>query len=1085
MAVCTGLALVGATPLRPGPSPRREPAVARQAITGDPATPERFAAASPATAEAYAETSEILDTIGVKGGLIVHVGCGDGTLTAALRANDRFLVHGLDIDPNNVRIARNYIKSLGLYGKVSVDTFDGESLPYIDNLVNLVVSEDLGEVSMEEVLRVLCPLGVAYIRPAPSAAEGTETGWLKTTKPWPDNIDEWTHYLHDATNNAVANDTVVGPPMHMHWLSEPLWSRHHDKLASISTVVTAQGRLFYISDEGRFDINGPAHWFLTARDAFSGIFLWKRPISSWTSHLRKFRSGPVQLSRLLVANGDLVYVTLGLDEPISVLDARTGEVINVLNETEKAEEFILHPDVHRDTLIAQIGEPQAEHALIETKSSSAGFRDAKYIIAVHPDNDRILWRWPKSGTATIMPLTLAASVDQVYLQDGENVVCLDLNTGNEIWSKEVHQSKSRTIGWSDDALVVHEDVVLSTFGGAIKALSTDNGNVLWTSSIKQIFGKTQVDVLVAAGLVWTSPEFSEGRNLHTGEVVSSNSLYQTLITAGHHHRCYRNKATQRYLMVGKRGIDFFDLDSDPDVHRDSRNNWVRGTCQYGILPANGLVYAPTHVCGCYPEALLHGFWSLAPEIHKTEDRNRKTEEERLEKGPAYYETRVTSDEQQLTSDWPLHRHDSLRSGVTAMEPPSALEPIWKTQIPGKLSAPVIAEAIVLVCSVDAHCVYALDAQSGDIKWTFTAGGRVDSAPSIYRGKALFGSSDGWVYCLRLTDGELVWRFQAAPEDIRTVCLEQIESLWPVHGSVLVKDGTVYCTAGRSSYLDGGIWLYALDPDTGEIKHNYLLHSEHPGPSENTANIESEKISQNTVDYKTLLAPDKSDSFSMEGNISDILVSDGEAIYLRHMKFNSNLERDNQWSRHLFCTSSLLDDSEAHRSHWFYGLGDFSRMTVAYEWLTRSNRSQFIVPFGRLLVYDSESVWGVRRSQDYSNYTLFCHDIETIEATEGTEKKDFRPKSSETKNPDLWKWSVNLPIHPLAMLKAGSRLVIAGSDQNEAGLLIMAWSTDGNIQAEYNLDCTPVWDGMAAANGKLYISLIDGSIVCFGSRISRR
>ncbi|MHC4170593.1 MAG: hypothetical protein ACYSWQ_26950, partial [Planctomycetota bacterium] len=42
------------------------------------------------------QARQILDDTAVKGGLIVHVGCGDGKLTAALRANDRYVVHGLD-----------------------------------------------------------------------------------------------------------------------------------------------------------------------------------------------------------------------------------------------------------------------------------------------------------------------------------------------------------------------------------------------------------------------------------------------------------------------------------------------------------------------------------------------------------------------------------------------------------------------------------------------------------------------------------------------------------------------------------------------------------------------------------------------------------------------------------------------------------------------------------------------------------------------------------------------------------------------------------------------------------------------------
>jgi len=39
--------------------------------------------------------------------------------------------------------------------------------------------------------------------------------------------------------------------------------------------------------------------------------------------------------------------------------------------------------------------------------------------------------------------------------------------------------------------------------------------------------------------------------------------------------------------------------------------------------------------------------------------------------------------------------------------------------------------------------------------------------------------------------------------------------------------------------------------------------------------------------------------------------------------------------------------------------------------------------------------------------------------------------------------------------------------------------DGEKLAEYRLDSPPMFDGMAAANGRLYISAVDGTIVCFG------
>ena len=72
-------------------------------------------------AEETPRAGEILEQTGVDGGLVVHLGCGDGRLTAALRANDRLVVHGLGRDAANVQRAREHLQSQGLYGPVSVD----------------------------------------------------------------------------------------------------------------------------------------------------------------------------------------------------------------------------------------------------------------------------------------------------------------------------------------------------------------------------------------------------------------------------------------------------------------------------------------------------------------------------------------------------------------------------------------------------------------------------------------------------------------------------------------------------------------------------------------------------------------------------------------------------------------------------------------------------------------------------------------------------------------------------------------------------------------------------------------------------
>jgi len=50
-------------------------------------------------------------------------------------------------------------------------------------------------------------------------------------------------------------------------------------------------------------------------------------------------------------------------------------------------------------------------------------------------------------------------------------------------------------------------------------------------------------------------------------------------------------------------------------------------------------------------------------------------------------------------------------------------------------------------------------------------------------------------------------------------------------------------------------------------------------------------------------------------------------------------------------------------------------------------------------------------------------------------------------------------------------------QNGALLLVVS-ASDGEKLAEYKLDSPPVFDGMAAANGRLYLATKNGKILCF-------
>ena len=1029
----------------------------------------------------------VLAASGCRGGLVVQVGCGDGALVAALAARPGFLAHGLATEPAAVARARAQIHKAGLDGKASVSLWRGGALPFVDNLVNLLLLDEGANVERSEAFRVVAPGGAVCTR--------RDGRWEVRRKPRPGDLDEWTHYLHDPSNNAVAHDRQVGPPRHMQWLGEPLWSRYHHTLASISSVVSAGGRVFYIADEATCaSMAVPGRWSLFARDAFSGVLLWKRPLRSWAWHKRKFRSGPVQLPRTLVASGERVFLPLAIDAPLSALDAATGKTIRTYPQAKGVEEVLFAGG----TLFVVVGRPGPEQAAVDPALSKLiGFPNHKAIVAVEATTGRTLWEWDEPKTARYMPLTLAVRGGRAFFQAGDGVVCLDAKTGKQLWAsalaadpprkQNAKKSKSRRAlgrrspGWAMATLVVADGAVLLAEKGKLTALAAANGKRLWEAPCRDGF-RSPPDVFVIGGLVWTGPAFDQGRDLHTGEVEKTTSILTKLRTAGHHHRCYRQKATERYILENYRGVEFLDLlDND-----HSRNNWIRGTCQYGVMPANGLLYAPPQACGCYMEGLLHGFWAVAS---RRESRP-SSAAPRLERGPAWGGSWPAARAQ--PTDWPTYRHEPLRSGSTSQAVPAKPTVLWRTRLGGKVTAPVVAQGAVFLAQADAHRVVALDLASGKVRWEFAAGGRVDSPPTFHAGLVLFGCADGWVYCLRADDGQPVWRFRAAPEDLRTVARDRVESVWPVHGSVLVLEGVAYVAAGRNSYLDGGFWLWGLEPRTGKVVARGRLEGKHPRGAEGASRKPPQRFTQNAVDGKTLEAPDHSDAFSMFACRSDVLVSDGTSVFLHHLRFNRQLELQKSLGRHLFSTNRLLDGAENHRCHWVLGTGDFRRLPVAYSWIANSPRSRWGVrlarPYGLLLAFDDQRAWGVRRRNGYLLFSLPNRPFSPKEKP----TPDFR-KASEV-GEEKFLWSSPLSFRPRALVRAGKALIVAGvpplagddpksveAFEGRDGGVVAAYSTaEGKKLWEMQVEAAPAWDGAAVAGGRLVLAATDGSVMAFGA-----
>ena len=1066
----------------------------------------------PNSAQQRAE--QILDTAGVKGGLIVHVGCGDGQLTAMLRSNDSYLVHGLDTSAETIKKAREQINDAGLYGQVAVDTFDGAYLPYIDNLVNLVVSEDLGRVSMDEVMRVLCPEGVALVK------QGSQ--WAKTVKPRPEEMDEWTHYLHDPQGTMVGQDRIVGLPRRLQWVGGPKWLRNHDFMASLSGLVSSGGRIFYIIDEGlRNHIYLPGRWAVVARDAFNGTILWKRRIDQWFPHIWPFKSGPAHLPRRIVAMNDRVYVTLGITAPLSVLDATTGETIRTYDQTKATEEIVLDNGV-----LFLLVDPDKQPMLYKHETDSRNKeRDRanrafgwsmnspqRLLMAVSVETGKVLWRHKNN----IGSLTLAVRGNKVFYYDGEHIVALNRNNGAEEWiSESVGASPTPATGYAPRLIAGEESVILSTKGkrsshkdGRLVGVSPATGEILWRAGQPSSGHFSPEDLYLINNVVWTAQTGKvQEKGTHfvgidAGAGQTRHDFIADQIDAFFmHQRCYPGRATERFIMTSGTGTEFLELGTEScELH-----HWLRGSCIYGIMPCNGLIYKTPESCACYYQSKLAHFCALAPAIDKPKDDIPKVE--RLERGPAFGTIKPARQEikDSLTDAWPTYRHDVERSGSTKAAVPSDLKGVWRADIGGRLSTMAAVGDKLYVSAIDQHSVLALASDSGRTIWSYATGGRVDSPPTIYNGLTIFGCADGWVYCVRASDGALVWRYRAAPKADKLVSYQQIESVWPLHGSVLVYNGVAYCLAGRNMFVDGGMRLVCLDAVTGRLLSETVLDDKDPRTGKN---------------LQTLMA-----GKSVPVTNTDIFSCDGQYLYMRAQKFNLEGERvdidialgkqmdQRGEGRHLFCPTGFLDDSWFHRSYWIFGKNAGEGHG---EYTAPIGRTQT----GRLIVFDESRVYSFFAQNVGNNinprtsYSLYAthkdiYSVENVTTKEKSKKSKRKARTTvpQTKIRHLWELA-KPDLLANAMVLAGGNLFLAGppdmADEEETrgfvfggddeinrqmdrqeqawqgkqnALLWVVSADTGQKLSEYPIPAIPVWDGMIATNGRLYLSLKNGTVLC--------
>ncbi|MBL9181049.1 MAG: PQQ-binding-like beta-propeller repeat protein [Verrucomicrobiaceae bacterium] len=198
------------------------------------------------------------------------------------------------------------------------------------------------------------------------------------------------------------------------------------------------------------------------------------------------------------------------------------------------------------------------------------------------------------------------------------------------------------------------------------------------------------------------------------------------------------------------------------------------------------------------------------------------------------------------ADWPMWRHDPGRTAATTQKMPAEPHLIWSRELPPLRPAfkeprlqfdrsyePVGAGKRLLVGSSREDCVIAFDSETGAELWRAIADGPVRFAPVIVGETAIFGSDDGLVRCVKLSDGSLSWQKRAVPSNRLLLGNQRLISVWPVRGGPVAKDGRVYFAAGV--WPLEGTFVFCCDAATGtEIWRNdrcSYLYGTHPHATE--------------------------------------------------------------------------------------------------------------------------------------------------------------------------------------------------------------------------------------------------------------
>ena len=428
----------------------------------------------------------------------------------------------------------------------------------------------------------------------------------------------------------------------------------------------------------------------------------------------------------------------------------------------------------------------------------------------------------------------------------------------------------------------------------------------------------------------------------------------------------------------------------------------------------------------------------------------------------------------------MYRHDPQRSNATTADAPRTLDVLWrktvsrpapagplgtdwKESLADTLSAPVIAEGALLAAATDRNQVVALDAASGNELWRASAGGRVDTPPTIHSGLCLFGSHDGYIYALSRDDGRLAWKLRAAPREERMVSCGKVESPWPVIGTVLVEDGVGFASAGRTQGSDGGIAVRAFDALTGKPVWSRALVMTKSG-SEYRAMRRNDLLLKcdNALQLMTTRLDPKNGELLKNATVEYEKFQDRKR---RQALVQKKKPEPSKEIREVEETMTLTEVAPG------IGLEGF----IAATWTRLGDRK-----------YKSMTLGNVSAAMlSWSGQTV-CGNGRDGSAVSAYRREKIAPWGQKA-DPQLSQWQQKLPegYQATSVIVCANAVVVGGGIYKQGeparGFARVLSPEKGELLAEATLETPLTYNGAAVACGRVYATLSDGSVVCLGSK----